>query len=115
MVILNYTVEAHHQIQLVRQLITIKNGFILGTKIGKHLIIKQMMPANFNKDTLSESYLHVFNQQGIGLLGVFFNYSKPFFDDWLIEDIIFIIDHNKELRLFTYDQDKEFKSIDYRM
>jgi hypothetical protein len=107
--LLNFTVDAGHQLRLIQNIKTIKNGFVLGKVVGKNLIVKHLLPANFTEDTIDESYLNLYKQRRRWLLGVFFNSSEPFFNHWFIEDIILKIESHNHLGIYVYTAKGQLK------
>jgi hypothetical protein len=96
---INVTPEANRQLKLIQDMDTIKNGFVLGRMMGKHLIVEDFFPANFDKKTVDTCYLGAFLKMGEKLVGVFFNNHEPFDSEWFLEDVIFKI----KPRLFEYE------------
>lgn len=86
------TPEAENRLEMIRRMDTVANGFVLGRMIGKHLVVEQFFPANFDEDTVDAVYRIVFERVGERLAGVFFNNREPFFNEWFLEDVMIHID-----------------------
>ncbi|MCP5105450.1 MAG: hypothetical protein GY950_18835 [bacterium] len=100
---IDYTPEALTQIELIGEMATIENGFLTGTVMGKHIIVEQLFPVNFNETNIETIYGKMYRKTGEQLLGVFFNNREPFFCDWFLEDVILKIDPSQpEPESFQY-------------
>ena len=111
---INYTPEAKRQLDVMRDINTIKNGFVMGQIIGKHYIIERFFPANFNEKNIHDLYYKIFTKVGEKLMGVFFNNREPFLSDWFLEDIIIKInskDQYQQAEFYLYDSEKNFVSL----
>ena len=89
---IDLTPEAQTQAELIRDMDTVENGFLIGTVMGKHIIIKEFFPVNFNEETIDGAYRKMVDTHGDALMGVFFNNREPFLNDWFLEDVIMTID-----------------------
>ena len=89
---IDLTPEAQTQAELIRDMDTVENGFLIGTVMGKHIIIKELFPVNFNEETIDDVYRKMVDTHGDALMGVFFNNREPFLNDWFLEDVIMTID-----------------------
>ena len=113
---INFTPEAERQLDVIRDVDTIKNGFVMGQLIGKHCIIEGFFPANFNEKNIRDLYYKLFAKVGEKLMGVFFNSMEPFLNDWFLEDVIIKINsHNKHQNqkpeFYLYDSEKNLMSL----
>lgn len=85
---IDLTPTAARQADLIADMTAIKTGFLMGCVLGKHVIVEQLFPVNFNDENIDEIYGKMFNKLGEKLLGVFFNNREPFPNDWFLEDVI---------------------------
>ena len=109
---INFTPEAKQQLDVMRDMDTVKNGFVMGGIIGKHYFIESFFPANFNEKNVHDVYHKIFTKMGEKLMGVFFNNREPFLSDWFLEDIIIKINsHNQQAECYLYDSEKNFVSL----
>ena len=109
---INFTPEAKQQLDVMRDMDTVKNGFVMGRIIGKHYIIENFFPANFNEKNIQNVYHKIFTKMGEQLMGVFFNNREPFLSDWFLEDIIIKINsQNQQAEFYLYDSEKNFVSL----
>ncbi|MCP4146711.1 MAG: hypothetical protein GY757_03080 [bacterium] len=79
----------------------VHNGFILGSVMGKQIIIQQFFPINFNETTIDKIYPGLFDKMGERVLGVFFNNRPPFVNEWFNEDLILKIDKKDRYEVYT--------------
>ncbi|MCP4147236.1 MAG: hypothetical protein GY757_05750 [bacterium] len=100
---INLTSEALLQLSVISEdcVGTVDNGFILGSVMGKQIIIQQLFPINFNEATIDKIYPGIIDKMGERLLGVFFNNQPPFESEWFSEDIILKIDKNDRYEVYT--------------
>jgi hypothetical protein len=96
---INVTPEARQQLELIQEMDSIKNGFVLGRMMGKHMIVERFFPANFTKKNIDAGYRGAFLKMGEKLVGVFFTNDEPFVSQWFLEDVIFKI----KSRHFEYE------------
>ena len=113
---INFTPEAKQQLDVMRDLDTIKNGFVMGQIIGKHYIIEGFFPANFSEKNIHDLYSRFFTKVGEKLMGVFFNNREPFFNDWFLEDVIIKINsqnqqQHQQSEFYLYDSEKNVVSL----
>jgi hypothetical protein len=113
---INFTPEAERQLDVIRDVDTIKNGFVMGQLIGKHYIIEGFFPANFNEKNISDLYYKFFTKVGEKLMGVFFNNREPFLNDWFLEDVIIKINffnkhQHQQPEFYLYDSEKNVVSL----
>lgn len=85
---IDLTPAATRQTELIADMTVIETGFLIGGGIGKHIIVEQLFPVNFNEENISDIYGKMLEKMGIKLLGVFFNNIEPFHNDWFLEDVI---------------------------
>lgn len=104
---INFIPEAQRQLDMMGVIDTIENGFVMGQIIGKHIIIENFFPANFNEKKIDKIYRKIFNIAGERLMGVFFNGKEPFLNDWFLEDIIIKVNPlHQDLESFIYEFEK---------
>jgi len=113
---INYTPEAKRQLDVMRDVDTIKNGFVMGQIIGKHYIVEGFFPANFKKKNIHDVYHRFFTKVGEKLMGVFFNNMEPFLSDWFLEDVIIKINSKNQQQyqqpeFYLYDSEKNVVSL----
>lgn len=101
---IDLTPDAQTQAELIRDMDTVENGFLMGTVMGKHIIIKELFPVNFNEKTIDDVYAKILDKRGDHVMGVFFNNREPFLSDWFLEDVIMTIDaKTQSLESFIYE------------
>jgi hypothetical protein len=66
-------------------------GFLLGSVIGRFIIIDQLMALDFNRDSADDVYSSVCASYQQRLQGVFFCRRRPFTLDWFLHDVIMLI------------------------
>ncbi len=88
---LNFTPEALSQLDIIGAAETVTNGFLFGCLMGKQLIIRQLLPVNFETKNLDAAYSGTFTRSD-AVVGVFFNRGEPFDSDWFIGDLVLTID-----------------------
>ncbi|NIM11024.1 MAG: hypothetical protein GTO45_03480 [Candidatus Aminicenantes bacterium] len=101
------TPAALMQMELVAGIHSNETGFIIGQRIGKHTIIENLFPVNFDENTIDDVYARIYNKLGDKLLGVFFNNKEPFFSDWFIEDMVIRI-KSPQPEFYLYDADNQY-------
>jgi hypothetical protein len=97
-------------------------GFLLGSTIGRFIIIDQLMPLDFNRDNGDAVYCSVCANYQQRLQGVFFCRRRPFVLDWFLHDLVMVIgndqieiccceysDQKRKAVLVTLLEDKEEK------
>jgi len=105
---IDLTPEAETRVELIRDMDTVENGFLIGSVMGKHIIIKELFPVNFNENTIDDVYRKMVDTHGDALMGVFFNNREPFLSDWFLEDVIMTIDaKTRSMDSFIYEFEKE--------
>ncbi len=101
---ISFTPQARRQLSLLMELDTLRNGAVIGSVLGKHLIIKELFPLNFDRENLPDIYFKTLHRVGESLLGVFFRGEPPFRSEWFWEDIILSIHSpDQPLEFFRYD------------
>jgi hypothetical protein len=64
-------------------------GFLLGTAIGRFVLVERLLPLDFDSRGGGEGVCGpVFEKYGEGMQGVFFCRRRPFAADWLIGDLV---------------------------
>jgi hypothetical protein len=101
------TPAALTQLELVAAVHTNETGFIIGASIGKHKIIENLFPVDFDETTIDDVYAGIYEKLGHKLLGVFFNHKEPFFSDWFIEDLVLRI-KSPQPEFYFYDADNQY-------
>jgi hypothetical protein len=66
-------------------------GFLLGTVIGRFLLVEQLLPLDFNRRSGDAVYAPLWEKYGQRLQGVFFCRKPPFASDWFIGDLVMAI------------------------
>lgn len=83
-------------------------GFLLGTAIGRYLIIDQLLPLDFNRDNGDAVYRSVCARYQQRLQGVFFFRRRPFAMDWFLQDLVMVIGSDPiELRGCEFSDEKK--------
>jgi hypothetical protein len=101
------TPAALTQMELVAGIHSHETGFILGQRIGKHTIIENLFPVNFDENTIDDVYAGIYDKYGDKLLGVFFNNKEPFLSDWFIEDMVIRI-KSPQPEFYLYDANNRY-------
>lgn len=110
---IDLTPTAAQQAELIAEMEVIKTGFLLGNIMGKHIIVEQLFPVNFNEGNINAIYGLMTNRLKGKLLGVFFNNMDLFPTDWFLEDVIIKINPpHRRPEFYIYDIDKNFVSLD---
>lgn len=105
---INWTPFAYTQLELINRIGTVTSGFIVGQDIGKFKTIENLLPVNFDENTIDAVYSSIYERIGDKLLGVFI--KDPLLlpthcADWFIEDIVMKIAFpNPEFYLFSLDK-----------
>lgn len=89
---IDLTPAAQTQVELFRDMDTVENGFLIGTVMGKHIIINELIPVNFNEKNIDDLYHKMVDKLGDRVTGVFFNNRAPFLSEWFLEDVVMTID-----------------------
>jgi hypothetical protein len=66
-------------------------GFLLGSEIGRFIIIDQLLPLDFDRDSGGEAYRSICAGYRQRLRGVFFCRRRPFVLDWFWRDLVLVI------------------------
>jgi hypothetical protein len=66
-------------------------GFLLGSTIGRFIIIDQLLPLDFQRETAAAVYRSVCANYHQRLQGVFFCRRRPFALDWFLHDLVMVI------------------------
>lgn len=105
---IDLTPEAQTQAELIGDMNTVENGFLMGTVMGKHIIIDALFPVNFKKKTIGVAYRTMMDKNENRVMGVFFNNREPFLSDWFLEDVIMTIDaKTQSWESYIYEFEKE--------
>ena len=70
-------------------------GFLLGTTIGRFVLIEQLLVLDFNSKNGSTIYGKVCHDCQARLQGVFFFRRRPFALDWFIGDLVLAIGRDR--------------------
>ncbi len=101
------TPAAFTQLELTMGIRSHETGFIIGQRLGKHTIIENLFPVNFDENTIDDIYARIYDKYGDKLLGVFFNNKEPFHSDWFIEDLVMRIKFPRP-EFYLYDADNQY-------
>jgi len=111
---IDLTPAASRQAELIADMAVIETGFLMGSVLGKHIIVEQLFPVNFNEENIDEVYGKMIGKMGEKLLGVFFNNREPFPSDWFLEDVIIKINPpQRGPEFYVYDIEKNFVSLGF--
>lgn len=111
---INLTPAATRQAELIADMTVIETGFLMGGVLGKHIIVEQLFPVNFNEENIDEIYGKMVGRVGEKLLGVFFNNRAPFPSDWFLEDVIIKINPSqRQPEFYICDVEKNFVSLGF--
>ncbi|MCX6581364.1 MAG: hypothetical protein NT166_14420 [Candidatus Aminicenantes bacterium] len=111
---IDLTPAASLQAELIADMDVIETGFLMGSVFGKHIIVEQLFPVNFNEGNIADIYGKMMGGVGEKLLGVFFNNRAPFPSDWFLEDVIIKINPlplHRQPEFYIYDVEKNFVSL----
>jgi hypothetical protein len=104
------TPTALTQLESMAEIHSNETGFIIGQSLGKHTIIMNLFPIDFDENTIDDVYAGMYGKWGDAILGVFFNDREPFLSDWFIEDIVIRIKHPQP-EFYLYDADKKYTRL----
>ena len=83
-------------------------GFLLGSVIGRFVIIDQLMALDFNRDSANVVYRSVCANYQQRLQGVFFCRRRPFALDWFLHDLVMVLGENQiEIRGCEFSAQKK--------
>lgn len=83
-------------------------GFLLGSVIGRFVIIDQLMALDFNCDSANVVYRSVCANYQQRLQGVFFCRRRPFALDWFLHDLVMVLGENQiEIRGCEFSAQKK--------
>jgi hypothetical protein len=77
-------------------------GFLLGTTIGRFVLIEQLLPLDFDRKSGGRVYDSVCAGYQDRLQGVFFCRKRPFVLDWFLHDLVMAIRPGQS-EIFTCD------------
>ena len=101
------TPTAHWQLRLMGDMDFSTTGFLLGSMLGRVIMIDTLFPLEFNKKNISRVYHRVFRETGDRLKGVFFVNKEIFLNDWFLENYIFTISgHENRIFFYHFDSDE---------
>jgi hypothetical protein len=75
-------------------------GFLLGTAIGRFVLIEQLLALDFDRKNGSSIYEMVCESYQQRLQGVFFYRQPPFAMDWCLHDLVMAI-KSDQIEMFT--------------
>lgn len=75
-------------------------GFLLGSTIGRFVLIEQLLALDFNRKNGSTVYGTVCDNYPQRLQGVFFCRKRLFTLDWFLHDLVMAI-HRDQIEMFT--------------
>jgi hypothetical protein len=82
-------------------------GFLLGSTIGRFIIIDQLLPLDFNRDNGDDVYRSVCASYQRRLQGVFFCRRRPFVLDWFLHDLVMVLSGEQiEIRSCEFSDQK---------
>ncbi len=84
------------------------SGFLLGSSIGRHLLVRQIVPLPFSRRTAKKIYSQVLQRTRSNLLGVCFVNCPPLLLDCFLEDLIMVL-RGGQNRFFRYHFDSRLK------
>jgi hypothetical protein len=97
-------------------------GFLLGTTVGRFLMVEQLLPLDFDRKSAGRVYDSVCSGYPEGLLGVFFCCKPPFALDCFLQDLVLAIrpdqvealfcefsEEGRRARLVSLKEDREGK------
>lgn len=67
-------------------------GLLVGSWIGHHLLLDELVPAPFTRSTLDRVWAPALEAYGDRLHGVWFCRRPPFVSDWFLEGLVMSID-----------------------
>lgn len=75
-------------------------GFLIGSTMGRFILIEQLLAMDFNRKNASTVYGAVCEKYQQRLQGVFFCRRRPFTLDWFLLDLIMAIGRD-QIQMFT--------------
>lgn len=75
-------------------------GFLLGSPIGRFVLIERLLPLDFDRENGDTVYGTVCENYQSRLQGVFFCRKRPFALDWMLPDLVMDIGRG-QVRMFT--------------
>ena len=88
---LQLTPSALREINVLRSAGYKGTGFLLGSTIGRFILINQLLPLDFKRENGSNVYRSVCASYQQRLQGVFFCRRRPFALDWFLHDLVMVI------------------------
>jgi hypothetical protein len=85
---IKFNSETLLQLNIITELKTPVSGFLFGQRIGKYILITNILTVQLDKKITDLTYETAFNQAGLKIIGVFFCNKDIFLNDWFSEDII---------------------------
>lgn len=79
-------------------------GFLLGTCIGRSILVERLLPLDFSRADSNAAYTAACRQYGERLQGAFFCRKRPLALEWSIGDLILAV-RLKEVQAFTCEFD----------
>jgi len=93
---------AQRQLRLLRKTGFRGEGLLLGTILGKFLLVESLLPLSFNRDHLDKTLVAAVESLGRRVAGVFFANKRPFSHDWFRERVIMEI-HRERVDFFRLE------------
>src|SRR4030042_7085630 len=75
-------------------------GFLIGSTMGRFVLIEQLLAMDFNRKNASTLYGTVCEKYQQRLQGVFFCRRRPFALDWFLLDLVMAIGRD-QIQMFT--------------
>jgi hypothetical protein len=102
------TPAALHEINVLRSSGYKGTGFLLGSAIGRFIIVDQLLPLDFKQDNGDDIYRSVCASYQQRLQGVFFCRRRPFVLDWFLHDLVMVVGNDQiEIRGCEFSDSKQ--------
>lgn len=75
-------------------------GFLLGSTLGRFVLVERLLPLDFNRENGDTVYGTVCENYQSRLQGVFFCRKRRFVVDWILQDLVMDIGRD-QVRMFT--------------
>jgi hypothetical protein len=87
-------------------------GFLLGSAIGRFIMIEQILPLDFKRENGDVVYRSVCASYQQRLQGVFFCRRRPFVLDWFLHDLVLVIGQDQiEIRGCEFSDQRQKASL----
>lgn len=105
------TPAALRDLALLRKVGAKGAGFLLGSAMGRFIIVERLLALDFDRTSGDGVYRSVSETYGQGLQGVFFYRRRPFALDCFLQDLVAVIDDRQiEIRRCEFSAAKR-KSV----